>query len=193
VKSSNLSADELVFFIRTDLAKEAIISKVLSSDLEKNSEFSSSINSAIYNHFQNFNASQNPDYYFTQVFIAKEIPESKTKIEAMHKACTTAKTIVNVTDPAITITKLQAPVSLNSDLYLAPIKDSVLKLGNNQLLVNSAFSPIVETNYGYHFFQLSDIGIPESLTYDQAKSIIYQKINTQKSRDFNSLFAELLQ
>lgn len=192
MKTSSLSPEEIAFFIKSDLAKEAIINKILTSDLEKNSTFASSMNSAIYNHFHNFNETQSPDYYFTQVFIPKEVPDAKLKIENMHKESTLKKKIVAPTDPNIVIIDMKAPVNSNSDLYLTPIKQSILQLSNNGLLVNNSLSPIIETNYGYHFFQLRDIEVPESLTYNSAKTIIYQKIKTQKARDFNSLFADLL-
>ncbi len=192
MKMNALTPDEIAFFIRSDLAKEAIINKILTSDLEKNSSFASLMNSAIYNHFSNFNETQSPDYYFTQAFISKTIPDAKLKIEKVYQESIKRKRISTSTEPSVSIIDMQAPVNVNSDLYLAPIKASVLKLSNNELLVNNAISPIIETDYGYHFFQVTDIEIPESLTYNSAKTIIYQKIKTQKARDFNSLFGELL-
>ena len=82
----------------------------------------------------------------------------------MHKACSSTKTtILNNADPDMVVTKMFAPVSINSDLYFAPIKESVLKLSNDGLLVNNTLSPILETSYGYHFFQLFDIQIPDSV------------------------------
>ncbi len=192
MKLNNLSPDEIAFFIKSDLAKEAIINKILTSDLEKNSAFASSMNSAIYNHFHNFNETQSPNYYFTQIFIPKEAPDAKLKIEAMQQESIQKKKLSTNTDPSILIMDMKAPVNISSDLYLAPIKQAVLKLGNNGLLVSNAVSPVISTDYGYHFFQLTDIEIPESLTYDSAKTIIYKKIKTQKARDFNTLFADLL-
>lgn len=194
MKASNLSSEDIVFFIRTDLTREAIMNQIISSDLEKSSEFSSYVNSAIYNQFQNFNLTQSPDYYFTQVSIQKEIPDAKVKIEKAHKLYSNAKNIISNSneDADLTVTKMLAPVNVYSDLYLAPIKENVLKLTNDGLLVNKALSPVFETASAYSFVQINDVYVPENLTYDQAKVLIYHKIRTQKSRDFNSLFSELL-
>ncbi len=190
--ANNISEDEINFFIKSDLAKEAWIQKMLSKDLTLDSAFLASINSAIYNHFNNFNLTQTPDYYFTQVFIAKDIDDAQNRINKAHQEFSLKKRITTSSDPAIEITQMSAPVNASSDLYLPVIKDTVLKLSNNELFVNQALSPVISTEHGYHFFQLRSIEVPNNLTYDSAKPLIYEKIKKQQSRDFDKLFFESL-
>lgn len=191
---NQITEDDLKFFIKSDLLKDALVTKVLNQELKQDSSFAKSVNSAIYNHFTNINVNKSPDFYFTQAFISNTTNGAVSKMlnaKEIFSKHGEIKANPNL-DPEITIDVMEVPINKDTQIYHNLIKNAVFKLGANNLLVTKEISPLIITPKGFYLIQLNEIAMPDTADFNKAKTIIYKKLKNQKIRDFDKLFAEML-
>lgn len=194
LSNNQISEEDLKFFIKSDLLKDAFVSKILNQELKQDSNFAKSVSSAIYNHFTNINANKSPDFYFTQAFISNTTNGAVSKMLNAREIFTKQNSIKANPDldSNIEISVMATPINKDNEIYHRLIKNAAFKLGGNGLLATKEISPLIITPQGLHLIQLNEITMPDTANFDKAKTIIYKKLKNQKIRDFDKLFAEML-
>lgn len=181
LSDNNFKEKDIKFFIKTDLLKEALVSKMLESEIDIASE----------NHYQNKKSERKPRYYFTQAFIPVTSEDAEAKIKAAQKVFENESAIFAYEgiDPNIKVSSMDVAVSLDTKLFAEEIKDQLIKLSNNGSMISSKVSDLIKTDKGYHLIQINGVEVSESISYEEAREDRLKQLKEQRAKDFDGLYS----
>jgi hypothetical protein len=187
MKRNSFESTDLTFLIETDILREKIAKFVLEQELSNNEEIAKELKNSITNHFYNFSQKNQPNYFFKQIFIKKDIESAMDKIKQARENFNSTEELTKI--EGIEILEMSHPVSKDCKLYHPLIKEAVLNLNKDPLFVSREISPIITTNNGYHLVQISSIEIPEQLSYKEAYEQIEKKMLNEKYNEVSKMIS----
>ncbi|MDD9897685.1 MAG: hypothetical protein OXU45_01665 [Candidatus Melainabacteria bacterium] len=181
LKQNDFKEKEIKFFIKTDLMKEALISKMLESEIDIASE----------NHYQNKKSERKPRYYFTQAFIPHEAEAAENTIKEARDVFENESAIFayDGIDPNIKVSSMDVAISLDTKLFANEIKDQLVALSNNGTMISSRVSELIKTEKGYHLIQINGVEVSESISYEEAREDRLKQLKEQRAKDFDGLYS----
>jgi hypothetical protein len=178
---------DMSFLLQTDILRKRIAKYVLEEELSKNAELAQSLKQSIDNHFYNFSQKNQPNYYFKQIFINKDLDSSLDKIRFAREHFNDIEALKEVN--GLEIIEMSHPVSKDCKIYHPLIQEAVLSLNKDPLFVSKEISPIISTEHGYHLIQISSIEIPEKLSYETAYEEIELKMFNEKYDEVSKMIS----
>jgi hypothetical protein len=187
MRRNSFTDSDMSFLLQTDILRKKIAKYVLEEELSKNAELAQSLKQSIDNHFYNFSQKNQPNYYFKQIFINKDLDSSLDKIRFAREHFNEMEALKEVN--GLEIIEMSHPVSKDCKIYHPLIQEAVLSLNKDPLFVSKEISPIISTEHGYHLIQISSIEIPEKLSYKEAYEEIELKMFNEKYDEVSKMIS----
>lgn len=179
LRSYSLNKSDLVFYIKSDIAKKLLAAEIFDTRIKEDASFQKQIKERIEEAYINAknNADKQPkDYYFRQFYINKKSESALEQISYLKNILRKNPNYKINRDffEGLTLFDMVVPANNKQEFYSQQITNSVTRLEQP-----GDISSIIESDHGYHIVQLKKIDSKVHDSLEEAYPQIYSEIKNK--------------
>jgi hypothetical protein len=199
LKANNVFAEDIEFYIRSELAKKVVAEDLFNFKYKNDPDFQAYIDALIRETYvkdykREFGGYQN--FYFRQYYVDKETDNANNIISKLYKTLyNNPKYRFNNSDFSGEIMRFDMilPENKLNNIYSSSIEGSVSKLKKV-----GEITPIITSNNGYHVLQLTKLETIEDTKFEEVKPKLAARVKDNYvselvANDFDRLGSSLMQ